>query len=187
MPTTWLTADWHLGHANIIRLCDRPFDSLHAMHHAIMARWNERVGADDTVWILGDVAWDPRLIQPFLAGLSGHKTLVAGNHDRCHPCHARHDRWLRRYQTYGFDAAHPTIAHVDGVTLCHLPVTGESDVRPDRYAPWRPPPDTRGVVACGHVHNRWLARGSVVNVGVDVWGFAPVALDDVLAIATLNA
>lgn len=30
----------------------------------------------------------------------------------------------------------------------------------------------------GHVHGNWRGSRNAVNVGVDVWGFAPVALKD---------
>lgn len=33
--TTWFTADTHLGHANILHLCDRPFQSVEKMDAAI--------------------------------------------------------------------------------------------------------------------------------------------------------
>jgi len=54
--TTWITADLHLGHRNIIRYCDRPFESVGVMNRALIARWNEIDDDDDTLWVLGDFA-----------------------------------------------------------------------------------------------------------------------------------
>ncbi len=42
--------------------------------------WNERVGADDTVWHLGDVAANLASLD-VLAQLNGKKYLIAGNND----------------------------------------------------------------------------------------------------------
>jgi len=54
--TTWFTADLHLGHRNIIRYCDRRFESVGVMNRALIARWNEIDDDDDTVRVLGDFA-----------------------------------------------------------------------------------------------------------------------------------
>jgi calcineurin-like phosphoesterase family protein len=40
MPNTWLTADFHLGHANIIRYCSRPFATVDEMDQAILEQLN---------------------------------------------------------------------------------------------------------------------------------------------------
>ena len=47
--TTWLTADTHFGHQNIIRYCQRPFDRVEEMDRVLVQRWNARVGVDDTL------------------------------------------------------------------------------------------------------------------------------------------
>jgi len=79
----WFTADLHLGHANIIRYCRRPFRDVADMDEAIVLGWNGVVGADDDVWVLGDFAMgtlDRSL--PIGRRLNGTKHLVVGNHDR---------------------------------------------------------------------------------------------------------
>jgi calcineurin-like phosphoesterase family protein len=73
----WYTADLHLGHANIIRYCDRPFSDVDEMNRALIDRWNSVVADDDEVWVLGDVALGP--IAQSLAlidELHGDKVLV---------------------------------------------------------------------------------------------------------------
>jgi calcineurin-like phosphoesterase family protein len=84
---TWLTADLHFGHKNIMKFCPvtraRFNDDVDYMNNAMVEEWNAKVDPDDTVYILGDVA--------FMSGsdagrlmkrLNGKKILVAGNHDR---------------------------------------------------------------------------------------------------------
>ena len=41
----YYTADLHLGHANVIRHCDRPFRSVDEMDEALIRNWNSRVHA----------------------------------------------------------------------------------------------------------------------------------------------
>jgi calcineurin-like phosphoesterase family protein len=40
MPNTWFTADFHFGHANIIRYFSRPFRTVEEMDQAILERPN---------------------------------------------------------------------------------------------------------------------------------------------------
>jgi calcineurin-like phosphoesterase family protein len=54
MPNVWFTADFHLGHANIIRYCDRPFQTVSEMDDEILARLNACAVETDTVYFLGD-------------------------------------------------------------------------------------------------------------------------------------
>ena len=53
----YFIADMHLGHDNIIRLCGRPFKYVEDMDAAIINNWNSRVKDEDTVYILGDIAF----------------------------------------------------------------------------------------------------------------------------------
>jgi hypothetical protein len=54
MTDTWFTADFHLGHQNIIRYCDRPFQTLAEMDAAIVDRLNSSVKESDILYFLGD-------------------------------------------------------------------------------------------------------------------------------------
>jgi calcineurin-like phosphoesterase family protein len=50
MIHTWFTADFHLGHQNIIRYCNRPFHSTGEMDEAILANLNSLVRQDDVLY-----------------------------------------------------------------------------------------------------------------------------------------
>ena len=50
----YFTSDWHLGHANIIKYCERPFKSVSDMDRILIQNYNEIVDQDDTVYFLGD-------------------------------------------------------------------------------------------------------------------------------------
>ena len=182
----WLTADLHLGHANIIRYCDRPFDTVADMDERLVDRWNERVADDDTVLVLGDVALGP--ISSSLGHvrrLAGRKVLVAGNHDRCWSGNGGKARaWHGRYLDAGFAEVHQGTIDVEvaghRVRAGHFPYEGDSHDE-DRFGSHRPEDDGRWLLH-GHVHDRWRQRGRMVNVGVDAWDHRPVAEDEVAAL-----
>src|SRR5258706_15269140 len=54
MPDTWFTADFHFGHANIVRYCNRPFATVDEMDQAILERLNASVKINDMLYFLGD-------------------------------------------------------------------------------------------------------------------------------------
>ena len=56
MRERWITADLHLGHANISRYSGRPFSNPDDMDEAIVEGWNTTVGPTYWVLIPGDVA-----------------------------------------------------------------------------------------------------------------------------------
>lgn len=51
----YFTSDLHLGHENVIKLCNRPFDSIEEMDEALIRNWNRKVTNGDTVYVLGDL------------------------------------------------------------------------------------------------------------------------------------
>jgi calcineurin-like phosphoesterase family protein len=179
--TNWFTADLHIGHQNIIRYCNRPFTDVTEMDAALVERWNSAVADGDTVYVLGDFALG-NLDDSLAVGaqLRGQKHLVVGNHDRCF--RASPGRWERMAQRYvdgaGFIDIHPrTIELKIGgtrVLASHFPYQDDGD---DRHLSHRPVDDGTTWLLHGHVHDRWKIRADqrMINVGVDVWGFAPVA------------
>ena len=46
---TFFSSDQHFGHFNIIRLSHLPFASLDEMNEVMIAKWNVKVMADDTI------------------------------------------------------------------------------------------------------------------------------------------
>ena len=75
-------ADLHFGHTNVIRFDNRPFKDMKEMEEELIRRWNDRVTAGDTVYILGDFCWRPgNAWIPLVHRLNGRKVLIRGNHD----------------------------------------------------------------------------------------------------------
>jgi len=104
MSELWFTADLHLGHANIIRYCQRPFltdeesaraavdpegrgkvsaETVIRHDEALLEAINSRVGRNDTLWILGDFSLAPietaRAYRERIHCRQVH--FVRGNHD----------------------------------------------------------------------------------------------------------
>lgn len=78
----WFIGDTHFGHRNIIRYCARPYDSIESMESALIANWNNVVGKEDRVFMLGDFALcGKEKIIEIGNKLHGKKVLILGNHD----------------------------------------------------------------------------------------------------------
>lgn len=167
------TSDLHLGHTNIVKLCNRPFAHVDEMDAAIIARWNAKVKKNDTVYVLGDVVWDKKKVAHYMEQLSGKKILVTGNHDA---------PWVRREECrrYFEDVVPYLETHLNchPITMCHYPML---EWRASREETGR----KRGYLIHGHIHNRvseeyrqLFLQFNALNAGVDVNGFAPVTFDE---------
>ena len=81
----YLIADLHLGHANIIRYCSRPFliSDVLEMDHVLIKNWNYTISPLNRVYYLGDLRYgkDALPALQYRQKLKGHITFIAGNHD----------------------------------------------------------------------------------------------------------
>lgn len=186
----FFTSDTHYGHSNIIKYCDRPYADAHHMNVDLVNRAVRDLDAGDELWHLGDVAMgnlDSSLTN--LARIPVDVTLVAGNHDRCHPYNG--DRAARFVEVYRAKCnladlvltnTRLTLANGAEVQVSHFPYA-EPNPQPergrdghliaDKFTQWRPIDDGSWLL-CGHVHERWRQHGRMINVGVDAWGGRPV-------------
>lgn len=161
--TVFFTADHHFGQGAARGLFRRPFTDTAAMDAAMIARWNEAVGPEDTVWHLGDLAIRPTAerVDALLAALHGTKHLISGNND---PEVTRSARGWASVQ--GFHEV-----EVAGVTvvLCHYALRVWN--RQGKGA-WN---------LHGHSHGRLKPLPRQADVGVDAWDFRPVTLETIMA------
>ena len=80
---TFIIADTHFGHANILKHEPIRRQILGGDPDARMVDlWNETVRENDTVFHLGDFAWKGDSIQTYAPRLNGIKYLLRGNHDK---------------------------------------------------------------------------------------------------------
>jgi len=165
--TFWFTSDQHFGHSNIIKYCDRPYKTVEDMDKALIRNWNARVGHEDTTFVLGDFCYkDEKKFKDYFYALNGNKIFIQGNHD-----------------------------HNNGVNTPILDMTinlgGKTILlihNPDDISVFG-----GQLVLCGHVHNNWKFERrywepekkeseyiDFCNVGVDVWKYMPVNINEIL-------
>lgn len=160
---TFYTSDTHFSHARILEYSSRLFVSIEAHDEELVRRWNDRVKPRDLVYHLGDFALGPSgTAARWRARLNGRILLVLGNHDRSRS----------HMIAAGFDVVVKDLVAVVGdvmVLMTHRPPKGE-------------PQDLVGLtVLHGHVHQTYARRGRLINVGVDVRGYAPATFEELLA------
>lgn len=78
----FFTSDLHFGHRNIIKFCNRPWETTEEMDEALIENWNSVVGENDLVFDLGDFAFASNgRWSEILSRLNGRHCLILGNHD----------------------------------------------------------------------------------------------------------
>lgn len=155
----FLTADLHLGHANIIQHCRRPFSDVHEMNKVLVDNWNEAIGKDDLVYFLGDFCWN--MPSSFKDKLNGHKILIKGNHD------GKKNQLPQVFESI-VDYAEIKLPDHNRVILCHYP-----------FESWNG--SNHGSFHChGHCHGTLTKRFNRIDVGVDCNNFKPYLLEDAI-------
>jgi calcineurin-like phosphoesterase family protein len=157
----YLIADLHLGHANIIRYCSRPFliSDVREMDHVLIKNWNYTISPANRVYYLGDLRYgnDALSALQYRQKLKGHITFIGGNHD---------DREL--------GAVPSSLLDYGGFRflLVHDPAHN-----PSAFDGW---------VIHGHHHNNNLRHYPFIdfehrriNVSAEVIGYIPVNLKDI--------
>ena len=79
----YFISDLHFGHKNCLAFDNRPFKDIEEHDRILIKNWNDVVGIDDDVWVLGDFSWHnaTKTIEIFKQ-LNGNKHLCIGNHDK---------------------------------------------------------------------------------------------------------
>lgn len=166
----YFTADTHFGHANVLKLCGRPFTDIETMNEAMISAWNERVTGNDTVYIVGDMFFRCREPERILKRLKGKKGLIVGNHDAS---------WMDRVDLNRYFICVDHLLEIsDGrhaLTLCHYPLLT-----------WKH--EKRSYMIHGHIHANTsedffpliARRENLLNAGVDINGFRPVTWEELV-------
>lgn len=81
MAKTFFISDTYFGRTNSVSLLKRPFGDVEEMNIELVRRWNSRVGKSDTVYHLGNFAWDPITASYAIELLNGKINFLLGNSD----------------------------------------------------------------------------------------------------------
>lgn len=165
----WFTADHHLGHANIIKFCDRPFASVEEMDAALIANWNKVIKPLDVVYHLGDFTLgDVDVANGYFSQLNGDIMVLSNpwHHDKRWQINARGSPCIR------CGILPPIVVleieqgegHPHAITLCHYPLA-EWDRK--HYGAW---------CLHGHSHGKYKSDGFIWDVGVDNNNYYPINL-----------
>lgn len=158
---TWVCADHHFGHQNIIKFTRddgtplRNFKSIEEHDETIIKNHNELVDPKDRVYLLGDICITRRSIST-LGRLNGRLVLVKGNHD------------IFRFSEYlpYVDDIRAYVVQKDKnhnkVIMSHVPI------HPDCL-------DRFGVNIHGHLHYRQIDKDTrYICVSLEHTGFKPI-------------
>ncbi len=158
----FFTADTHFSHGNIIKYCNRPFESVKEMNDELIRRWNRKVSKNDTVYHLGDFAFHmkyPEMLE-LLKTLNGKKVLIKGNHD--------HKDTIRLPWEHKCEIADVTVAGKH-LVLCHYPL---QDWNRKHHG---------ALHLHGHCHGNLKPACDRFDIGVDSCGdYEPNSGDEVL-------
>lgn len=183
MTKRWFSSDFHIGHrlvAGIRGFGTRERPDVEA-HDAFLAeRWDAVVASEDTVYVLGDIAINPKKgAFEWFRERPGRKILIAGNHDEVAGFRTRGPQNRTRPDWAGTFTAISDFAFVKvggrRVALSHYPYEGEGDRdNLDRMTEVRLR-DTGNPLLHGHTHARHRAHFSelgtpMFHVGLDAWG-----------------
>ena len=166
----FLTSDLHFGHENIIKYCDRPYDSPEEMNRALIENWNSVVQPGDLVYNLGDLTMHRKkqgiqYLGEILPQLNGRHVLILGNHDYLRPF---------EYVELGIEPVHTSLV-IGKFILAHDPAIATAIPRDM-------------LMFCGHVHDTFRKLSSpkkILNVGCDIWDYAPIPWE--AAVRYINA
>lgn len=166
----WFTSDTHFNHENIIRYCDRPFDSIEEMTEEFVEAWNGLVWPGHTVYHLGDFAISygkkhEGVIDSILSRLDGQKHLIVGNHDRKEVINSRHWVSVQHYKEIKVDLGGE---HKQRIVMSHYPLRSWNQMHRGSW------------MLHGHCHgNLSDIGGKIIDVGVDCMAFRPISLASV--------
>ncbi len=165
----WFISDTHFNHAKIMVYCHRNFKDVTHMNESLIKNWNDLVKPGDLVYHLGDFSFQT---DKFIHRLNGDIVLISGNHDK------------KKYN-HLFHSVVDSMSLQIGEFNCHLqhrPIIKE-EFKPDRHKKFIPDfslLDRYQYLIVGHVHQAFKVSGKNINMGVEMWDYKPVHINELI-------
>jgi calcineurin-like phosphoesterase family protein len=155
MSAVYFLSDLHLAHKNICKFREG-FTSVEEHNALIKENYHKRVTKRDTVYFLGDVAFDKESLADVKTWAGAKKILICGNHDLDH--HTMKDLVEAYDEVY-------SLKKYKEFWLSHAPIH---------------PDELRGKVNIhGHTHYHNIADDRYVNVSLENINFTPIELHEI--------
>jgi len=167
MSDSYYISDPHLSHKNVIKMSDRPFDSIEEMDEVLMTNIFD-IPKGSNLYILGDLAWKQSIALEFMKrkpyGITMH--LIVGNHDHRMGKVIHHKAWdsVAMQKVVKVGEHHLTLSHHPMMTWYRSHVATSFNLY-------------------GHLHNntpRITPVGKMLNMNCEFWDYKPVAFDTIL-------
>jgi len=157
MSAVYFLSDLHLAHKNICKFREG-FTSVEQHNALIKENYHKRVTKRDTVYFLGDVAFDKESLADVKTWAGAKKILICGNHDLDH--HTMKDLVEVYDEVY-------SLKKYKEFWLSHAPIH---------------PDELRGKVNIhGHTHYHNIADARYVNVSMEQINYTPIELHEIRA------
>jgi len=160
----FVISDTHFGHKNILKLCNRPFESVEQMDESMIEKWNSVVSVNDKVIHCGDFGFcSQERFDVLMRCLNGRKILILGNHDN--------RSWRFYLDNNRFDVICKYLSF-KGILFTHRP-KDYFDMCEEKLN------------IHGHIHNNVINTGydntdqKRINVSVEVINYTPISVEEI--------
>jgi calcineurin-like phosphoesterase family protein len=164
----FIISDLHLDHKNIIRFCNRPFNSIEGMNKTLVFNWNKTIGKNDIVYFIGDLVCGKysKPIDYWLNKLNGKFIFIKGNHEK-----PSNSIKFLQYKIIDYKGTKFYLTH----------------------DPKNVPTNWNGWAICGHHHNNRIreypfinGHTKRINVSVELINYTPLNLDKLFSLNFQN-
>lgn len=160
---TFLFADPHFYHKNIIGYENRPFKDVYEMNDVIIENWNAVVKKQDKVFLAGDISFGNKIVtEAIINQLNGNITMIYGNHDWGHS----YSFWQSQFPEV---SKYPIIIE-KFIIISHEPMYLENN------SPY--------LNIYGHVHGDDRFRDFTENtfcISAERIGYSPISLEEIIS------
>jgi len=153
----YFTADLHLGHTNVIKYNNRPFDNVLEQDDTIIRNINAICKPKDELYILGDFCFHSRAtdIIAYAERINARVHFIFGNHDH---------KKIRKLNCFETKQYYLELKKPHHMVLCHYPMTFWNRSNHGSF------------MLHGHCHGAYKDTSRyIMDVGVDCHDYCPIS------------